>query len=195
MKNIAIFASGKGSNADNICRYFANHSFIRVALIVSDRKSAGVFEIAKFHSIETLYINKEGWDKPEALTAELQKRNIYFIVLAGFLKLIPAALIKIHNNKIINIHPSLLPKFGGKGMFGMHVHEAVKIAGEKETGISIHFVNEQYDDGNIIFQAKTKISSDDTTEIIAQKIHQLEMNLFPKVIEDVILKSINPNSD
>lgn len=188
MKNLAIFASGKGSNADNICNYFTDHQSIHINLIVSDRKHAGVFDVAKKYDVESLYINKDGWQQPEHLLNELQKRKIGFIVLAGFLKLIPAALIHAYDKKIINIHPALLPKHGGKGMFGMYVHEAVYHAKEKETGISIHFVDEHYDEGDIIFQAKTNIDPEDSTTAIAKKIHQLEMKYFPKVIEDVILK-------
>ena len=189
MKKIAIFASGNGTNADNICRYFAKHPVIKVFLIVSNRKAAGVFEVAARHGIPSLYINKEGWLDPRLLMKELDQRNIDFIVLAGFLKLIPPALIHAYNNKIINIHPALLPKYGGKGMFGMHVHEAVFQAKEKETGISIHYVNEHYDEGDIIYQAKKVLHADDTPHQIAEHIHALEMKYFPKVIEDVLLGS------
>ena len=187
MKQIAIFASGKGSNADNICNYFAHHPEINIRLIVSDRKSAGVFDVARKHGVESLYVNKGGWQHPEGLTIELQKREIGFIVLAGFLKLIPKALIHDFNRKIINIHPALLPKYGGKGMFGMHVHESVYRAKEKETGISIHYVNEHYDNGDIIFQEKTMLHPNDSPEQIAERIHQLEMKHFPKEIEKIVL--------
>ena len=187
MKKIAIFASGNGTNADNICRYFAKHPDIKVFLIVSNRKAAGVFEVAARHGIPSLYINKEGWLDPRLLMKELDQRNIDFIVLAGFLKLIPPALIHAYNNKIINIHPALLPKYGGKGMFGMHVHEAVFQAKEKETGISIHYVNEHYDEGDIIFQAKKGLHANDTPHQIAEHIHALEMKYFPKIIEDILL--------
>ena len=193
MKKIAIFASGNGTNADNICRYFAKHPDIKVFLIVSNRKAAGVFEVAARHGIPSLYINKEGWLDPRLLMKELDQRNIDFIVLAGFLKLIPPALIHAYNNKIINIHPALLPKYGGKGMFGMHVHEAVFQAKEKETGISIHYVNEHYDEGDIIYQAKKVLHADDTPHQIAEHIHALEMKYFPKVIEDVLLGSNSVN--
>ena len=187
MKNIAIFASGAGSNADNICRYFAEHPVIKIGLIVSDRKAAGVFEVAAKNNIPSLYINKQGWLDLKILMKELQDRNICFIVLAGFLKLIPPALIHAYDKKMINIHPALLPKYGGKGMFGMHVHEAVFEAKEKETGISIHYVNAQYDDGDIIFQAKTVLHTNETPPQIAAHIHALEMKYFPKIIEDILL--------
>lgn len=157
-------------------------------MIISDRKAAGVFEVAKKHNVETAYVNKEGWVHPQELLEILQKRKIDFIVLAGFLKLIPKELINLYDRKLMNIHPALLPKYGGKGMFGMHVHEAVYKAKEKETGISIHFVNKNYDDGDLIFQAKTRINDNDSPEQIAQKVHLLEMKYFPKIIEEVLLK-------
>ena len=187
MKRIAIFASGKGSNAENICRYFSNHPAIRVGLIVSNRKEAGVFEVAKNNNIASIYINKEGWQDPTVLLKTLQENNIDFIVLAGFLKLVPPDLINAFEKKIINIHPALLPKYGGKGMYGMHVHEAVYKSTEKETGISIHYVDEHYDEGDLIFQAKTTLQPDDTPQNIAARIHQLEMEHFPKVIEKLVL--------
>ena len=135
MRQIAIFASGKGSNAANICHHFTDHPSIKVRLIVSDRKEAGVFEVAKKNGIEAIYINKKGWLHPRELLNTLQENKIDFIVLAGFLKLVPAILIQAFVKKIINIHPALLPKYGGKGMYGMHVHEAVCNAKEKETGV------------------------------------------------------------
>ncbi len=187
MKNIAIFASGKGSNADNICRYFSGHPIIKIRLMVSDRKEAGVFNVAKKHVVEALYIDKEGWQHPQELLTEIQKRNIDFIVLAGFLKLVPPSIIHAFEKKIINIHPALLPKYGGKGMYGMHVHEAVHQAKEKETGISVHYVDEHYDEGDLIFQAKTPLYPDDSPQNIATLIHQLEMKHFPKVIEELLL--------
>ena len=193
MKKIAIFASGNGTNADNICHYFAKHPVIKVFLIVSNRKAAGVFEVAARQGIPSLYINKEGWLDPRLLMKELDQRNIDFIVLAGFLKLIPPALIHAYTKKIINIHPALLPKYGGKGMFGMHVHEAVFQAKEKETGISIHYVNEHYDEGDIIFQAKKGLHANATPHQIAEHVHSLEMKYFPKVIEDVLLGSNSVN--
>lgn len=186
MKNIAILASGKGSNADNICKYFKNHSHINVAAIISDRKEAGVFQVAQKHHVESLYINKAGWQQPDHLIAFLKDKNIDLVVLAGFLKLIPAELVAAFPGKIINIHPALLPKYGGKGMYGHFVHEAVYAAGEKETGITIHYVDEHYDEGDIIFQATTTLNNGDDAAIIAARIHQLEMKHFPVVIERIL---------
>ena len=182
--NIAIFASGKGSNAANICRYFIDHPNHAVKLIVTDRKGAGVLDVAKTYNVESLYIHKEGWKSAQPLIEELKKRNIDFIVLAGFLKLIPEKLVDAFQNKIINIHPALLPKFGGAGMYGHHVHEAVYRSGETETGITIHFVDEHFDNGDIIFQAKTALNKNDTPEMIAARIHDLEMKHFPRIIDE-----------
>jgi phosphoribosylglycinamide formyltransferase 1 len=189
--NIAIFASGKGSNADNICTYFKRHSAIKIALIASDRKAAGVFEVARKHHIPSLYINRELWLHQDQLIAALHDYRIGMIVLAGFLKLIPLPLIREFNGRIINIHPALLPSYGGAGMYGHYVHEAVHKAGEKETGITIHFVDEHYDHGDIIFQAKTSLNPGDGPEQIAARIHQLEMNHFPTIIEEVASKFIS----
>jgi phosphoribosylglycinamide formyltransferase 1 len=187
--NIAIFASGKGSNADNICTYFKNNPEIKVSLIVSDRKEAGVFKVAEKHHIESLYINRESWKNISVVIEKLRERNISLIVLAGFLKLIPHELVKAFDGKMINIHPALLPKYGGHGMYGNNVHHAVHQAGETETGITIHFVNEHYDKGDIIFQATTALNKSDGPEEIAARIHQLEMKHFPKVIEDLLMGS------
>jgi phosphoribosylglycinamide formyltransferase 1 len=184
--NIAIFASGRGSNADNICTYFEHHPQIKVGLIVSDRKEAGVFKVAEKHHVESIYINREGWNNVSTLIEKLREKNISLIVLAGFLKLIPHKLVKAFDGKMINIHPALLPKYGGHGMYGHHVHHAVHQAGEKETGITIHFVNEHYDKGDIIFQAKTALHQSDGPEAIAARIHELEMNYFPLVIEKLL---------
>jgi phosphoribosylglycinamide formyltransferase-1 len=186
MKRIAIFASGKGSNANNICNYFRNNKTISVALICCDRKHAGVFDVAKNQNIEAIYLSKEILGSPSTLVEILNKKEIDFIVLAGFLKLIPKELVENFRGKIINVHPALLPKFGGHGMFGMHVHEAVAAAQETETGITIHHVNENYDEGDIIFQVKTNLVSGDSPSRIAEKIAKLEMEFFPKVIEDLL---------
>lgn len=183
MVNIAIFASGKGSNADNICNYFKNHSSIKVSCILSDRKEAGVFGIAVRHQVPSVYLSGELLQSPEKILAVLHSYQIRFIVLAGYLKLMPAEIINEYKNRIINIHPALLPKYGGKGMYGMKVHESVCKAGEKETGISIHYVNEHYDEGDIIYQKKVIIEPTDLPQHIAEKIHRLEMEYFPKVIE------------
>jgi phosphoribosylglycinamide formyltransferase 1 len=186
MKQLAIFASGKGSNADNICRYFKKHRSIRVALIVTDRREAGVKDIAHKHGIRFIYIPPADWQDVSGLIAVLRQDKIDLIILAGFLRLIPLSLIEHFDRKIINIHPALLPRFGGKGMYGMHVHEAVKNSGVSETGITIHYVDEHYDNGDIIFSATTKIDAGDTPHDIATKIHELEMEHYPKVIEKLL---------
>ncbi len=186
MKTLALFASGKGSNADNICSYFKKHSSIKVGLICSDRKEAGVFAIAEKHHVKSLYLSKSLLAQPSQLVDLLNDNHIDFIILAGFLKLIPNELTASFNGRIINIHPALLPLFGGKGMFGMHVHEAVASAQVSETGITIHHVNEHYDEGAVIFQARTSLDKTDTPQSIAKKIAVLEMAHFPKVIEALI---------
>ncbi len=186
MIRIAIFASGRGSNARNIINYFENNPSISVDLIVSNKQTAPVLDIGKQFDINTLVINRVDFYNSTELLKVFQKQKIDFIVLAGFLWLIPAYLVKAYNNRIINIHPALLPKYGGKGMYGMNVHKAVHAAKEKETGITIHYVNEKYDEGNVIFQASCSLESTDTPESIAQKIHQLEYAHFPRIIEATI---------
>ena len=186
--NVAIFASGTGSNAAKIIDYFQDHSTIRIALIVSNRKDAGVLEIAKTHQIPTLIISRASFYRSNQILFDLAKSHIDFIILAGFLLLIPAYLIQSFPNKIINIHPALLPKYGGKGMYGMHVHEAVKAAGELESGITIHFVNEQYDAGAIIFQISCPILTEDDPTTIRNKVLKLEHKYFPEIAEKVMLK-------
>ncbi len=189
MKHIAIFASGEGTNAQNIIDYFKHSDKVKVALIVSNKASANVLNRAKKEGIPTLLISRaDFYDSNNTINA-LKTANIDFIVLAGFLWMIPSNLVETFPNKMINIHPALLPKFGGKGMYGMNVHKAVVEANETESGISIHYVNEQYDEGEIISQHRCVITKEDTAEIVAQKIHQLEQEFFPKVIEKVICNS------
>ena len=187
VKKIAIFASGAGSNAEKIIAHLKHHSSIEVALVVCNKPDAGVLSIAAEHHIPTLLIEKEQFFRGDTYLPELKKYGIDFIVLAGFLWKIPAALIAAYPNKIINIHPALLPKYGGKGMYGMKVHEAVIGAGEKESGITIHYVNEHFDEGEPIFQASILIDVDDTPESLAQKIHVLEHRHFPEEIEKLLL--------
>ena len=182
MKRIAIFASGKGSNADSLCTHLVNHPSIQVALILSDRKEAGVFGVAEKHGVPTIYLNKELIAHPDQLVALLKKHHIDVLVLAGYLKLVPKEWIAAYPGKVFNLHPALLPKFGGKGMYGMHVHRAVAAAGETETGITIHEVNEHYDEGKIIFQARTPVDPTDSPERIAEKIAALEKEFFARVI-------------
>ena len=187
MKQIAIFASGNGSNAAKIIEYFSSsEKNVCISLIVTNNTTAGVLQIAATHNIATLMLNKEIFFQGDAYVAELQKMKIDLIVLAGFLWKISSKLIAAFPNKIINIHPALLPKFGGKGMYGKFVHEAVIANKEKESGITIHFVNEKYDDGKIIFQIKCPVDANETIESLAQKIHALEYKYFSKVIESII---------
>lgn len=186
MIQLALFASGAGSNARQLIRFFHGHPTIRVALIVCNKPRAGVMAIAEEAGIPTLMIEKERFYGPTTYTPELRAAQIDFIVLAGFLWKIPAALITAYPRKIVNIHPALLPAYGGKGMYGQFVHEAVIRNKEKESGISIHFVDEQYDHGDIIFQARCSIDAEDTAEQLATKIHQLEHRYYPEVVERVV---------
>lgn len=186
--SIAIFASGTGSNAKKIIDYFRDHPLIRVALIACNKPGAGVLNIAESEKIPTLFMEKEQFFRGNAYVGELKAAGVSFIVLAGFLWKIPQQLIDAFRNRIINIHPALLPKYGGKGMYGNIVHEAVINAGEKESGITIHYVDEQYDNGDIVFQARISLNENETAESLAQKIHELEHRNFPRVIEQLILK-------
>lgn len=183
--NIAIFASGRGTNADNIARYFESKPKDKVTLILTNSPDAGVLKVARNLQIPTFVFSKEQLNDDTVLSI-LHQQAIDFIVLAGFLKRIPEQIIQSYPNRIVNIHPALLPKFGGKGMYGQRVHEAVKAAGEKETGITIHFVNSAYDEGEIILQVKEPLSPKDSVADIEKKIHQLEYTYYPEVIEGVL---------
>lgn len=193
MKKIAIFASGTGSNARKIVEYFKESTTIEVALIVSNRKKALVLKMAEEFEIEHFVIDRASFytsveDEKESpiLLKKLAESEIDFIALAGFLWLIPDYLVEAYDKKMLNIHPALLPKYGGKGMYGKYVHEAVKAAGEKESGISIHFVNKKYDEGDIVFQHKCSLDEQDNPNDIAAKVLKLEHEYFPKIIEKVI---------
>ncbi|PLX10745.1 MAG: phosphoribosylglycinamide formyltransferase [Marinilabiliales bacterium] len=188
MKRIAVFASGNGTNAQRIAEYFKNNKDIEISLILSNKPGAGVLERAEKLGIKSFVFNKNDFKKGQEVDVLLQQYGIDFIVLAGFLWLVPAFLIDKFPNKIINIHPALLPKYGGKGMYGMNVHRAVIENNEKESGISIHYVNNKYDEGQIIFQAKFDIDKGETPDSLANKIHKLEYEHFPKIIEKEILK-------
>lgn len=183
---VAVFASGAGSNAAKIIEYFKGKPGIEVALIISNKTEAGVLGIAQKEGIPTLLIEKEKFFRGNAYVDELRHAGIGFIILAGFLWKIPSALVQAFSGRIVNIHPALLPNYGGKGMYGMHVHNAVINAKEKESGITIHFVDEVYDHGAVIYQAICSITETDTPETLAQKIHQLEHAHYPRVIEEVI---------
>jgi phosphoribosylglycinamide formyltransferase-1 len=188
VKNIAILASGAGSNAQKIVDYFSGRRDISVRLIVSNKQDAGVLNIARAAAIDTLIVTRNSFYSSTDLLAELDKHKIDFIVLAGFLWLIPTYLIQQYPDRIINIHPALLPNYGGKGMYGSRVHEAVVAAGEKETGITIHWVDAHYDEGDIIFQAKCAVDASDTPTTVAEKIHVLEHQHFAPTIEKILLK-------
>lgn len=187
MKRIAIFASGTGSNAKKILAHFQSSNKIEVALIVSNKTNAGVLNFAKEYSVPTLIIDREKFLKGDGYVPELQAAKIDWIILAGFLWKIPVSLLNHWEKRIINIHPALLPKYGGKGMYGEAVHRAVLAANEKESGITIHYVDEQYDHGATIFQATCSVLSTDLVENLAEKIHALEHLHYPVVIEKVIL--------
>jgi phosphoribosylglycinamide formyltransferase-1 len=186
MKRIVIFASGSGSNAENIIRFFNNTKTAEVTNVLCNIADAQIFDRCKNLNIKCLLFNKNDFSTSDNVL-NILKNEADFIILAGFLWRIPQKIVTAFPKKIINIHPALLPKYGGKGMYGMHVHKAVKENNEEETGITIHYVNENYDEGAVIFQAKTALNSQDTAETIAEKIHLLEQRYFPKVIEEVIL--------
>lgn len=183
---IAIFASGTGSNARKIIEYFTAHLNIEVALVVCNKPKAGVLEIAADHNIETLVIERELFFDSNMYIDILKKYEIDFIVLAGFLWKIPPAFIAAWPKHIINIHPALLPKYGGKGMYGQKVHEAVIANGESESGITIHYVDELYDHGDIILQEKCSVMGNESPESLANKIHELEHKHYAKLIEEVL---------
>lgn len=182
---IALFASGSGSNAENIVRYFSTKSGFEFPLIVSNKSDAYVHERASKLGIPSFTFSKDEFEKGTNILSLLNKYKINCIVLAGFLLKIHPPLLQAFPNKIINIHPALLPKFGGKGMYGHHVHQAVVDAKETVSGITIHYVNENYDEGNIIFQATCPVLPDDTADMVAEKVHALEYEHFPRVIEMV----------
>lgn len=184
--NAAVFASGSGSNAENLIRFFEKRDDLNIALVVSNKSDAGVLVRAQSLGVPFQYVSPKAIRENDGLTELLKQFQIDFIILAGFLQLVPAYLIRLYSGKMVNIHPALLPKYGGKGMYGMHVHEAVVAAGEKESGITIHEVNEHYDEGRIIFQAKCSVLESDNPEDVANKIHELEYKHFPQVVADWI---------
>jgi phosphoribosylglycinamide formyltransferase-1 len=185
-KKLAIFASGSGSNAENICNYFANHSGITVVLICTNKPDAFIVKRAKKLNIPVAFITKTELNNFDGLHKTLQNTKVDFIILAGFLLKLPAIMVKKYQNRILNIHPSLLPKYGGKGMYGNNVHKAVLENKEVESGISIHFVNQNYDKGELILQEKCSVSANETLETLTAKIHQLEQKYFPLTIEKVL---------
>ena len=189
MKKIVIFASGSGTNAENIIKYFAKTKTGSVEAVFTNNANSRVLERAKNYELPTEVFSKEQLFERGVLH-KLHEIQTDLIVLAGFLLKFPANIIAAYPGKIINIHPALLPKYGGKGMYGMHIHNAIVANNEKETGITIHFVNENYDEGNIIFQQNVVLAGDETPEEVAAKIHELEQKYFPRVIEGIL----NPKS-
>jgi len=189
MKNIVVFASGSGTNAENIIRFFESSNIARVTCVISNRADAYVLTRAKNLNINAKAFNKDAFYSTDEVLNYITKLNPDLIVLAGFMLLVPSNIVSAFPNRIINIHPALLPKYGGKGMYGDRVHNAVIENKEQESGITIHYVNEKYDEGNIIFQKSCPIFSDDDAESLAKRIHQLEYECFPKVIQSVLEKA------
>jgi len=186
MRNIAIFASGSGTNAENIIRYFSTNKSAQVSLILSNRREAYVLKRAATLNVRSVFFDRKDLYEKEKVSRYLAMYKIDFIVLAGFLWLIPENILSIYEKRIINIHPALLPKHGGKGMYGEKVHEAVLAKHEKESGITIHYVNRHYDKGTIIFQARCPVTPEDTPETLAARVHELEYKHFPVVIEELV---------
>ena len=188
MHNIAIFASGSGTNTENLIRFFRTSPFGKVRIVLSNRSEAGVIARAQSLEVETHVFDREQFYNTNEVGDLLIERDIDFIVLAGFLWLVPESLLLPFENKIVNIHPALLPKYGGKGMYGQRVHNAVIEAGESESGISIHYVNQEYDEGDIVFQARCDLDPDESPESLAKKVHKLEYDFFPTVVENLLQK-------
>jgi phosphoribosylglycinamide formyltransferase-1 len=189
MINLAIFASGNGSNAENIIRYFLKSEWIRVALILSNREDAFVHTRAQALGVPSRSFRKVEFEEGKPVLDALQAYSVDFIVLAGFLLKVSQPILEGYPDRILNIHPALLPKHGGKGMYGDRVHQVVVNAGDTESGITIHYVNEHYDEGTILFQARCKVLPTDSVDDVAQKVHELEYLHFPKVIEEAVLKA------
>jgi phosphoribosylglycinamide formyltransferase 1 len=186
MIRLAILASGTGTNAENIIRYFNGHALITVALVVTNNPDAKVLQKAARHHVPSLVFMNREWKEPGEILAALSHSQIDYLILAGFLLKVHPDIISAYPNKILNIHPALLPRYGGKGMYGEHVHQAVINAGDPISGITIHVVNEQYDDGRVVFQAECPVLADDTPESVAKRVHELEYRHYPKVIENFI---------
>ena len=185
MLNLAVFASGNGSNAENIIKYFKSHNKARVKLVASNKNSAKVITKSGKLGVPTILFSKEELEST-SLLYKLKNYKIDFIILAGFLLKVPPEILNFYKNKVVNIHPSLLPKYGGNGMFGSKVHQAVYNSKDRETGITIHYVNEEYDKGNVIFQAKCELKNRESVKQIEKKVHKLEMRFYPKIIESLL---------
>ena len=188
MKNLAIFASGSGTNAENIIKYFSNRMTAKVALVLSNRREAPVMERAAKLKVPAIFFDRNEFYGSETVLSCLESYEVDFIVLAGFLWLVPENILTRYTGRIVNIHPALLPAHGGKGMYGEKVHKSVIDNGEKESGITIHYVNESYDEGDVIFQAKCKVLPGDSPVSLANRVHELEYLHYPEVIEELILK-------
>lgn len=186
MKSLAILASGSGSNAENIIRYFSHSEFIKVAVVLSNNAGAGVHNRAKVLGIPSLTFSREEFAAGDVILETLKAYQVDFVVLAGFLSKVADGLIEAFPRKIVNIHPALLPRYGGKGMYGMHVHRAVLAAGDRESGITIHYIDEHYDEGPVIYQATCPVLPDDSPESLCERVHELEHKWYPKVIEDLL---------
>jgi len=188
MWNVTIFASGSGSNAENIFNYFKDSKLVRIGLLITDNPKAFVIERCRRHSVPCLVLSKRLIDDTDFMLGVLRDFRTNFVVLAGYIKLVPDYIVAAFDQRIVNIHPSLLPKHGGKGMYGSRVHQSVLDSGDKESGITIHFIDNDYDRGSVIFQAKCPVLPDDTADTLAQRVHALEYEYYPKVIEDTIIK-------
>ncbi len=184
--HLAIFASGSGTNAEKIMEYFSDRSEVEVALVVSNKPNAGVLARAARHGVPSVVIDRSTFYESEDILNVLNEYGIDFVVLAGFLWLIPKYLVDAYRGRMLNIHPALLPRYGGRGMYGMRVHRAVVAAAEKETGITIHYVNERYDEGDIVFQARCPVAPEDTPERVARKVQALEHEYYPRVIDQLL---------
>ncbi len=188
MSNIILLASGSGTNAENIALFFKDNPGVNVSYILSNKSNAGVLDRAKALNINTMVFDRHMFFESDKVLNFLKEQSPDLIVLAGFLWLVPKHIVAAFPNRIINIHPALLPKYGGKGMYGTYIHQAVIDNGEKESGITIHYVNENYDEGDIIFQARCSIEPDETPQSLAQKIHKLEYQHYPEVIQSILEK-------
>ena len=189
MFRLALFASGSGTNVQNICEYFQNHNSIKPIIVLSDKEDAYVLERAKRLNVKSEHFNYISTSSEELL-AKIKDHKVTHIILAGYLRLVPSKIIKTFKNKILNIHPSLLPKFGGKGFYGHHVHKSVLESNEPESGITIHLVNEKYDEGKILFQKSTLIFDNDDIESLSSRIHNLEYKYYPQIIEKYLLNQL-----
>jgi phosphoribosylglycinamide formyltransferase-1 len=195
MIRLAILASGGGSNADAILRFFSGHDRIRIVLIACNRQSAGVYQIADNHGVESIYLSRERFLSEDGYMPEFKARGVDGLILAGFLWKIPQGLIDAYPNRILNIHPALLPKFGGQGMYGIHVHTAVLAANETASGITIHRVDEQYDNGDHIRQVRCAVEPNDTPESLAKRVLQLEHQYYPPTIEEYFTERETLNTE